>query len=84
LYTFHCNGEFAATRTGVRKLINDLSAVHAYFCKIEIGFPYASREESIRGAERLLNGLLPALLRDHLPDFYAAEEQAKVVKKVTG
>jgi len=83
LYTFHCNGQFTATRTGVRNLINDLTTVHAYFCKIEVGFPYADREKSIRGAERLLDGLLPALLRDHLPDFRAAEEQAKVVKQAT-
>lgn len=83
IYTFQCNGEFTATRTGVRALINDLSAVHAYFCKIEIGFPFADREQSMRGAERLLDRLLPALLRDHLPDFRAAEEQARGAR-VTG
>lgn len=80
LYTFHCNGEFTAARTGVRLLINDLTAVHAYFCKIEVGFPYANREESIRGAERLLDQLLPVLLRDHLPDFKATEEGARRAK----
>jgi len=77
IYTFHCNGAFTATRTGVRMLINDLSAVHAYFCKIEVGFPFADREQSMRGAERLLERLLPTLLRDHLPDFAAAEHRVR-------
>lgn len=77
IYTFHCNGTFTATRTGVRRRIHDPHAVHAYFCKVEIGFPAAGREDSIRGAERLLDRLLPVLLRDHLPDFEAAEAQAR-------
>ena len=77
VYTFHCNGEFAATREGVRLLFNDPRDRHGYFSKIEISFPRATREQSMQGAARLLNRLLPVLLRDHWPDFAAAEAAAR-------
>lgn len=79
VYTFFCNGKFAATRTGVRILINDPSAAHAYFSKIEVSFPGfgqvpgADRATTVEGAGRVLNKVLPVLIRNHFPDFEAVE-----------
>jgi len=77
VYTFHSNGTFVATRNGVRLLINDLSNRHAYFSKVEVSFPRATREQSLRGAAKLLERLLPVLVKDHFPDFEAAESAAR-------
>lgn len=73
VYLFHSNGEFAATRDAVRILFNDPRDKFAYFSKVEISFPRASREESVKGAAKLLGKLLPVLVADHLPDFEAAQ-----------
>ncbi len=69
LYTFGCNGRFASSRTEVRVLLNDPRNTHAYFSKVEVHFPGATREQSVAGAARLLDKVLPALLRDHWPEF---------------
>ena len=72
VYLFHSNGDFAATREGVRLLFNDPRDRFAYFCKVEMSFPRANREQSVEGAARFLQALLPVLLSDHLPDVDAA------------
>jgi hypothetical protein len=77
VYTFRCNGEFVCTRTGVRLLINELGNVYAYFGKVEISFPDATREEAVVASEKLLNRVLPVLERDHWPDFADAEARAR-------
>ncbi len=83
VYTFYCNGAFVATRTGVRILINDPASEHAYFSKIEVSFPggrnapAADRATTIEGARRVFDKVLPLLLRDHFPDFEAAEAARK-------
>ena len=77
VYTFHCNGRFVATRNGVRLLINDMSNRYAYFSKVEVSFPRATREQSLHGATKLLERLLPVLVKDHFPDFEAAETAAR-------
>ena len=88
MYLFHCNGDFVCTRNDVRYRINDLSETRAYFSKIEISFgsadcvpPSASREDSIDAATKLLDRVLPVLVRDHLPDWEkiksSAAEQAE-------
>ena len=77
VYTFHCNGKFVATRNGVRLLINDLSNRYAYFSKVEVSFPRATRAQSIEGAAKLFERLLPVLMKDHFPDFEAAESAAR-------
>ncbi len=76
VYLFHSNGEFAATRDAVRILFNDPRDRFGYFSKVEISFPNATREESVKGAARLLGRLLPILVADHLPDFEAAQKAA--------
>jgi len=75
VYTFHCNGKFVATRNGVRRLISDWSNRHAYFSKVEVSFPRATREQSLQGAAKLFERLLPVLIKDHFPDFEAAEHR---------
>lgn len=73
VYTFHSNGRFVATRTGVRMLINDPTDTYAYFSKVEVAFPLATREESIAATGKLLERVLPLLLENHWPDFEKAE-----------
>lgn len=75
-YTFHCNGAFTETRSGVRILTGDPRARYAYFSKIELSFPRASREETREGAARVLEYLLPVLLTDHFPDYERAGREA--------
>ena len=77
VYTFHCNGRFVATRTGVRVLMNDLTNTYAYFSKVETSFPKATRTQCIEGSRKLLARVLPVLLAEHWPDFKAAEEAAR-------
>ena len=77
VYTFHCNGQFVATRSGVRLLINDMSNRHAYFSKVEVSFPRATREQSLQGAAKLFERLMPVLVKDHFPDFEATESAAR-------
>jgi len=64
-------------RTGVRLLINDMANTYAFFSKIETSFPLATREQNVEGARKLFGYVLPVLLRDHMPDFEAAEAEAK-------
>lgn len=77
VYTFFCNGQFEATRTGVRMLINDWANTYAYFSKVEVSFPDATRAQNIKGAAKLFGRLLPVLIDRHWPDFAAAEESVK-------
>ncbi len=77
IYTFHCNGRFSVRSRGVRVLINSPMSTYAYFSKVEVHFVRASREESIRGATKLFDRVLPVLIRDHWPDFEAKERAAE-------
>ena len=77
VYTFHCNGRFVATRDWVRIRINAPTNQYAYFSKVELTFPSATREQSIEGARMLFDRLLPTLVRQHWPDFQAAEDAAR-------
>ena len=81
VYTFHCNGRFVATRNDVRWRINALANTYAYFSKVEISFPKATRAQSIEGARKLYGYVLPILLRNHWPDFNAEEEAARQREK---
>ncbi len=77
VYTFHCNGKFVATRTGVRLLMNELANTYAYFSKVEVSFPKATRAQCVEGAAKLYNRVLPLLVKNHWPDFDAAEKDAR-------
>lgn len=80
IYTFICNGKFVNTRTGVRLLINDLSDTYAYFSKVEVSFPHADRGQSIEGAKKVFESVLPAFIENHWPDFETAQELARKSK----
>lgn len=77
VYTFYCNGQFVNTRTGVRILINDPTLKYAYFSKIEVSFPRATREETVAGARKLFDKVLPVLVHEHFPDLKAAGKADK-------
>lgn len=74
VYLFHANGEFAGTRDQVRIAFNDPRDRFAYFSKIEVSFPRASREQNVEGGAKLLGRLLPVLISDHLPEFENAQQ----------
>lgn len=74
IYTFHANGQYIADAMRVRFLINAPTARHAYFSKVEVSFPRATREQSIQGARKLYAVILPILIEHHWPDFLAAEQ----------
>ena len=76
VYTFFCNGRFVCTRTAVRLLINDPTKTYAFFSKVEVSFERATRAQSMEGARKLFEQVLPILIRDHWPDFEAAEREA--------
>jgi len=83
VYTFRCNDGYKATRDGVRLSINNPLNTYAYFSKVEVNFPRATRTQSVEAAAKLFDRLLPVLERDHWPDFQAAEEAARR-KEATG
>ena len=74
VYTFHANGEFTASRTGVRNLARTLTDKHAYFSKVEVSFGSKQcrprnlgREESVEAAAKLFDTVLPLLITEHWP-----------------
>ncbi len=80
VYTFHANGKFTTTRTGVRRLTHRITDRHAYYSKVEVSFgggPGQSqnlgRQESIAAAAKLFNTILPILIEEHWPDWEAVE-----------
>lgn len=77
VYTFHCNGRFVASRTGVRLLFHDPKDTYAYFSKVEVSFPGATREQTVVGAVKLFDRVLPVLVNNQWPDFEAAEQAAR-------
>ncbi len=77
VYTFFVNGTFAVDSRWVRVLLNNLRNRYAFFSKVEVSFPFATREDTIEGATQLLNLLLPVLIERHWPDFEEAERKAK-------
>lgn len=76
VYTFHASGAFVAPRDSVRVRTGNPFHTHAYFSKVEVSFPAATREQSVVGATRILSTVLPVLIRDHWPNFAEAERQA--------
>lgn len=80
VYTFHANGGFTASRTGVRSRTRSLRDRYAYFSKVEVSFggpgcrpPNLGREESVQAAAKLLDAVLPILIEEHWPDRAAMD-----------
>jgi hypothetical protein len=83
MYLFHTNGDYQATRTGVRHRLLRLDERYAYYAKIEVNFTSnvdramqnADREASLAALQPLLERLLPVLLEDHFAwDLVASGE----------
>jgi hypothetical protein len=81
VYTFNCNGGFTSRPQQVRMWVNAPTTKYAYFSKVEVSFPGATREETVEGARKLLSYALPALIDDHWPDFEAAEAAAAATEE---
>ncbi|MFQ5495852.1 MAG: hypothetical protein ACE5EX_10780 [Phycisphaerae bacterium] len=77
VYTFYCNGVFMLGSHRVRIRLNTPTHTYAYFSKVEVSFPLADREQNILAARKLFSRLIPLLVRDHWPDFQAAEEKGR-------
>ena len=77
VYTFYTNDRFLSTRTQVRLEIHNPTHRYAFFSKVEVSFPNATRQQCLDGARKLFGRVLPLLIRDHWPDFQAAEESAR-------
>ena len=80
VYTFHANGQFAASRERVRATTTNLLTRHAYFSKVEVAFGDPNcqprnlgRQESLAAAMKLFEVVLPVLIEDHWPDWGAVE-----------
>ena len=78
VYTFHCNGKFAATRERVRTAVNNPLDEYAYYSKIEVGFGwnmarphFPSQDEALAATAKLFSYVLPLLLENHWPDWKA-------------
>jgi hypothetical protein len=76
VYTFHCNGDFIASRTGVRRRTTRLSDRYAYFSKVEVSFhgttgTAPTRKQTIAATRDLFEYLLPVLIEEHWPDWDA-------------
>lgn len=77
VYTFYTNDRFLSTRTQVRLGIHNPTHRYAFFSKVEVSFPNATRQQCLDGARKLFDRVLPLLIRDHWPDFQAAEKAAR-------
>jgi len=81
VYTFYCNGQFAAARNNVRRIISDPRDRHAYYSKVEVTFGwenalprYPARQDAVQATEKLLRHVLPLLVAEHWPDMAKLEE----------
>ncbi len=73
MYTFKANDSFTATRDGVRSVLGDPGATHAYYCKVEVSTAMPSdqpigQEAFVEGMTDFLQVVIPVLVRDHWPD----------------
>lgn len=81
LYTFHANGDFWGSRTGVRLALGDPRSTHAYFSKVEVKIDLVRRtlssspsapsgptpEATVQASKALLRKVLPFLVADYWP-----------------
>ena len=89
MYFFHANGQYRATRDGLRWLFTtDPFERYAYYAKIEVTFSsdsgkqrvvrQAEKTEAVQALEPLLQELMPVLLKDHLAWDRIESDQWKV------
>jgi hypothetical protein len=80
LYTFHANGDFTSSRDGVRLRTGSITDPRAYYSKIEVSFGSeisrprnATPQQTLDGARKLLDRVVPLLLQRHFPDWQALQ-----------
>ncbi len=80
MYTFNVNGVFRCTRQGVQARVTEPGSTYAYFSKVELSFGGAdaatTREGAIEAGTEFMQVLLPVLVKEHWPDWEAAEAAA--------
>jgi hypothetical protein len=80
MYIFSANGQFRSGRRGVQSVVTDPWSHYAYFSKVELTFgaqdTIVSKQEAIDAGTDFLNVIVPVLVRDHWPDWDAAENAA--------
>lgn len=83
-YLFRVNGQYSSSRTETRKILGqNFFSKYSYFSKVEwqfygfdaFGRIYPDRQQVVAATEPLLQVLLPALEREHWPDWEAANRQ---------
>jgi hypothetical protein len=81
MYTFYVNDQFVPERRDVMSVLANPLDRYAYFSKLEVSFGAAeespSKEVSIKAAERLLKVVAPLLVKEHWPNWKAAEDAAR-------
>lgn len=85
VYTFHCNGKFAATRERVRTAVNNPLDAYAYYSKIEVGFGWSMarphfppRDEALAATAKMFSYVLPLLIEKHWPDWNALNDATEL------
>lgn len=75
MYTFQVNGQFAPGRREAIAVLSNPLDKYAYFSKLEITFGtqdiMPSKDVALRAGERLLQVVVPVLLKEHWPDWEA-------------
>ena len=83
-YLFHANGQYSDSRTQTRTILSqNFLSKYSYFSKVEwqfygvdpFGRVYPSRQQVVQASERLLQVLLPAIEKEHWPDWDAANRK---------
>jgi hypothetical protein len=80
-YTFYVNDRFVPERRDVMSVLANPLDRYAYFSKLEISFGTADetppKEVALKSAERLLQVVVPLLVKEHWPSWKAAEDAAR-------
>lgn len=88
MYLFKANGEYAAGRTGTRKIMSkNLFSKYSYYTKVEwkfFGNPngnqmiFPDKQELVEASGKMLSVMLPILETEFWPDWEKANEQDKI------
>lgn len=83
-YLFRVNGRYSSSRTETRTILGqNFFSKYSYFSKVEwqfygadaFGRIYPNRQQVVRASEKLLQVVLPALEKEHWPDWEAANRK---------
>jgi hypothetical protein len=73
LYTFNANGQFRASRNGVRMVVGDTRAQYAYYSKVEVNFGTKgnrpTEEVAIKAGQKVFKKIIPILVENCWPDW---------------